>query len=295
MQAAKIFNRKRSAFWLCLRENDDGGINLISSEHVVPVIRYHFPELEQVSPTSWTRGNKNTYNIWIPENRIFQISISKIEQWAEFAGNQCVWLAKGSQCFNGSEVDYCIVGDFNFIPSENSSDWSRSALGEAEYQLKYHMADLAQCEIQQYFELMSRSLLDMFGLLPLQSLQTSSGPVVSPVPAQNGPNKLAWALAKQVAQSTGNVFIEPQLRIQKPQIKHLKEEEKLAFWSQAYRTPNAVALPADLVIGKDVIVVDDLYQSGTTLWTYAKFLKDVGARHVYGLVCVKSMKDSDNL
>lgn len=41
-------------------------------------------------------------------------------------------------------------------------------------------------------------------------------------------------------------------------------------------------------------MVDDLYQSGTTMWEYAKFLKTLGARFVFGIVCVKSLRDSDN-
>lgn len=30
------------------------------------------------------------------------------------------------------------------------------------------------------------------------------------------------------------------------------------------------------------------------MWEYAKFLKDMGAKSVFGVVCVKSLKDSDN-
>lgn len=43
-----------------------------------------------------------------------------------------------------------------------------------------------------------------------------------------------------------------------------------------------------------VFVVDDLYQSGVTLWSYARFLKMVGAAKVIGVVCVKAGKDTDN-
>lgn len=41
-------------------------------------------------------------------------------------------------------------------------------------------------------------------------------------------------------------------------------------------------------------MVDDLYQSGATMWEYAKFLKSLGAICVFGIVCVKSLRDSDN-
>lgn len=36
-------------------------------------------------------------------------------------------------------------------------------------------------------------------------------------------------------------------------------------------------------------------ESGTTMWQYVKFLKKMGAKMVFGGVCVKSLKDSDNI
>lgn len=46
---------------------------------------------------------------------------------------------------------------------------------------------------------------------------------------------------------------------------------------------------------KDIIIVDDLYQSGFTMWTVAQLLKKKGARKVLGLACVKSLRDTDNI
>ncbi len=46
---------------------------------------------------------------------------------------------------------------------------------------------------------------------------------------------------------------------------------------------------------KDIIIIDDLYQSGFTMWTVAKLLKDNGANKVRGLACVKSWRDTDNI
>ncbi len=45
---------------------------------------------------------------------------------------------------------------------------------------------------------------------------------------------------------------------------------------------------------KTVLVIDDLYQSGVTAWSLAKFLKANGAREVYALAAVKSWSDTDN-
>ena len=43
--------------------------------------------------------------------------------------------------------------------------------------------------------------------------------------------------------------------------------------------------------GKDIILVDDLYMSGTTLQYVAMKLKEAGARKVFGLCFVKSLSN----
>ncbi|HRI67091.1 MAG TPA: hypothetical protein PK156_22755 [Polyangium sp.] len=48
------------------------------------------------------------------------------------------------------------------------------------------------------------------------------------------------------------------------------------------------------IMGANVIVLDDLYQSGVTLWSFARCLKLMGASSVHGVACVKSWRDTDN-
>ena len=76
------------------------------------------------------------------------------------------------------------------------------------------------------------------------------------------------------------------------QMKQLLLEDKIKVWHDIYKN-GKVEIECD-VYNKDVLVVDDLYQSGATMWEYAKYLKSLGAKSVWGLVCVKSLKDSDN-
>ena len=297
MPESTVFNRNRSAFWMRVNENDDGSLNFFVSQDVVAVVKYHFPELEQASPTGWKQGKNNTKNIWVPANRVDQVDVDEIKQWAEFAGNQCVWLKLGNQLqdhFSGSEVDHCIAGDFNFTTDGSGTIGPRSVLGEAEFQLKYHLGELTQEKKQEYCTVMSQSLLEAFDLLPLRGIGTPESPVVSPIPAQEGSSKLAWAFAKHVAERKGVGFIEPRLLVQKPQMKQLTIQQKVTVWTTIYQTANSVALDPASVHGRDVVIIDDLYQSGITMWAYAKALMGAGVRNVFGLVCVKSMRDSDN-
>lgn len=46
---------------------------------------------------------------------------------------------------------------------------------------------------------------------------------------------------------------------------------------------------------KKIVLLDDLYQSGTTLHYVASTLLRAGATHVYGLCLVKSWRDTDNV
>ncbi len=75
-------------------------------------------------------------------------------------------------------------------------------------------------------------------------------------------------------------------------IPRITVEKKIPIWQDLYNQ-GCVVLAAD-VTGRLVVVIDDLYQSGATMWAYAKFLKSRGAAHVFGLPCVKSLRDSDN-
>lgn len=45
---------------------------------------------------------------------------------------------------------------------------------------------------------------------------------------------------------------------------------------------------------KTIILIDDLYQSGSTMMYIAKKLQEAGAKYIYGLSIVKNLKNTDN-
>ncbi len=71
-----------------------------------------------------------------------------------------------------------------------------------------------------------------------------------------------------------------------PKLQNLPLNEKL----EALR--GAIEITGD-VKGNSIILIDDLYQSGSTMWTVEQ-LKKKGAKRVLGLACVKSWRDTDN-
>jgi len=105
-------------------------------------------------------------------------------------------------------------------------------------------------------------------------------------------NKLTDRLTGDDSLKVSGTIIEPTLVIDKPEFKELTCEKKIETWQSIYDC-RGVRL-SNPVTNRSVIVIDDLYQSGTTLWSYARFLKSLGATAVYGLVCVKTLRDTDN-
>jgi predicted amidophosphoribosyltransferase len=87
--------------------------------------------------------------------------------------------------------------------------------------------------------------------------------------------------------------VEMKLSQKKDALKALDLERKRMEWERLFEA-GAVSI-SDSVDDATVVVVDDLYQSGTTMWSFARYLKQQGARHVLGLVCVKTLRDTDNL
>ena len=87
--------------------------------------------------------------------------------------------------------------------------------------------------------------------------------------------------------------VHPVMKKPKPAIKEINWERKIKVWERIYQKGH-VSLNEN-VNNCAVCVIDDLYQSGTTMWSYAGFLKSQGAEAVYGLTCVKTLSDRSNV
>ena len=70
---------------------------------------------------------------------------------------------------------------------------------------------------------------------------------------------------------------------------NVKLEEKLPAWDETQLSFNGVD-----IWGKRIVLIDDLYMSGTTMQYIAMKLQEAGAYQVCGLSMVKSMSDGDN-
>jgi hypothetical protein len=136
-----------------------------------------------------------------------------------------------------------------------------------------------------------RQLTDICREFILKTPFYNTAPSLAAVPPR--PSKqydLPTILAKRIAHSLDLNDISQSLRWlgEKGQLKQEKLEEK---WDFLAKTGMEVDYSFQ---GDSIILLDDLYQSGTTLHFVAACLLDAGAGEVYGLSLVKSWRNTDN-
>jgi len=239
------------------------------------------PEIVERSPQGWKSNAKgNCRYLWFPTDSLDEDDIERLEDWKErFEQYVLIGLNQHIEDHFDEELDFCMTLDYNYNPGAG-----RTLYGEAEFQLKYR-------ESRQHLKVLVDGLIEAFGDLPIPAAARDEL-AVSYVPAKAGGCNVPRKLAKRVAKELELGLVKAVLTCPKSGLKGVSVEQKIPIWQELY-DDGCVEL-SDSVEDKTIVVVDDLYQSGATMWMYAKYLKEQGARHVFGLPCVKSLRDTDN-
>jgi predicted amidophosphoribosyltransferase len=113
------------------------------------------------------------------------------------------------------------------------------------------------------------------------------------IPSSN-PDKafsLPAGFARKLAKHTGKLDISDAVAKSRAtrQLKNLSREQKVV------ELVGSVSVDKTKVLGKSIILVDDLYQPGLTINYIAEELRQAGAKEVFGLAAVKTMRSDDNL
>jgi predicted amidophosphoribosyltransferase len=185
------------------------------------------------------------------------------------------------------ELEFCVALDFN----KRGPQDRRTEIGEWEYRAKYGQDKDAATKLLKPLRT---------GLHWLPWARLAQPRLITYVPCEAKrkvylARDLAIALVQQSRRRAWGVadpLLGAELKGPKPSAKNLTVSQKRAQWRDLLAA-GGIALGRS-VKGCSVIILDDLYQSGTSLWSFAKYLKGHGAAHVVGLVCVKSLRDSDN-
>jgi adenine/guanine phosphoribosyltransferase-like PRPP-binding protein len=101
---------------------------------------------------------------------------------------------------------------------------------------------------------------------------------------------LPVGFARKLAKHTGKLDLSDAVAKAKAtrELKNLSREQKVV------ELIGSVTVDKTKVLGKSIVLVDDLYQSGLTINFIAEELRQAGAKEVFGLAAVKTMRNDDN-
>ncbi len=191
------------------------------------------------------------------------------------------------------ELDFCLALDVNALTPEDYDRNRRTEIGELLHRIKYRgMLGIAPRLVQR----LERAFFRIPHLANHKNICLS---YIPPDPQKDF--DLPMVLTELLSRTRVMIsvlkkdvpVVHPVMKKPKPAIKEINWERKIKVWERIYQKGH-VSLNEN-VNNCAVCVIDDLYQSGTTMWSYAGFLKSQGAEAVYGLTCVKTLSDRSNV
>mgnify|MGYP000316815635 CR=1 FL=1 len=273
--------RQRSELWFKI--NDDNSI--VTSSKWKDVLSYNL----ELDDNFWFKTHNNNYLFNL--DKVSEEELNKIQLFFNDI-NQFIWLGLNKHIKNyfddNNILDYCVATDFNF----NFDDGTRASVGEAEFSLKYRRSEISNEEAEYYGNVLVEKIKKCYDILPINKKDFYFTTIPIDID-ENENNKLSYKLVKRLSYMlNNNLFI---LKCHKPSFKDKTLNEKISIWNEIYSDTSKFEFIEKVdITDKDVIIIDDLYQSGVSMWSYAKFLKSLGAKRVMGISAVKSLRDSDN-
>ncbi len=273
--------------WKLFVQKDDGSWFLDLPPYYAALFAAYFPSLMKQSRTGFrdSKSGKTRYAFFsvLPAREV-----QRIEGFLRFFERAvCLGANKHIQKEFSDELDFCLALDF----AKPSPTEDRTEIGELEYQAKYQQNSEALGELQKELAFAVRSLPPsamcrprLLTYVPSDRSQQFCLPALLTRGIVDMVPKTFWGDPKPL--------VTPALTVAKPPAKNLSVDQKIYQWKQLLQ-PSGIQL-SRAVQNCSVIVVDDLYQSGASLWSFAKYLKSQGAGSLIGLTCVKSLRDTDN-
>ena len=109
---------------------------------------------------------------------------------------------------------------------------------------------------------------------------------------RSNPNK-KYSLPGLIAETVSRNMNLPNLSEAMWTVKARREMKETPAIERLSELAGTIEINAEAVKGKRILIVDDLYQSGTTMNYVGKLLLDNGASGVYGLACEKTCSNHD--
>jgi predicted amidophosphoribosyltransferase len=258
-------------FNLVQRPGQDLCLKIPVYEVYAPIIDRAFPDIGHIGWRSSTKGTGFTYI-----KQITSQDWESLNDFLQLLGEiRCLTLSDHLLPHFQAELDEAYALDFNF--QTEVFPLAYTEVGSLEHLAKEQQNQAATAQlVSRLCEVIRRhpSLLSVDMIVPMP-----------PRPAKEFhlPVDLAQAIGAELKLPMGLKIS----KVEHPKLRLLPMREKVATLAGAFSMPGNVE-------GKSLLIVDDLYQSGVSAWSLAKFLKSLGARRVHSLACVKSWRDTDN-
>ncbi len=260
--------------WYDLTEQPGGDwfVKLPLCDVYSPMIDMAFPNLNHIG---WRPASKSAGYTYV--KNVTKTEIKKLQAFLDLL--KSTWLLrvnKSIEKYFSEELDQCFALDFNF---QDASSHTYTGVGQLEYAAKYQQDKGSIDKLSELLANVCRSHPSFGAVDVMVSIPGN------PSKQFHLPDELVRRMAKELKRPGG---LGLRKRKQTSPLKTLPISKKLKILEGVFELDEDID-------NKSVLLVDDLYQSGITMWTLAKFLKDKGASHVFGLACVKSWRDSDNV
>lgn len=312
----------RNDFYINYENGGFGHAEIKTRKKIANLIDDIFPNIIEKSKCGWKVINDGKKEVLLEidynyKNRQDVELLKKLREWIS-ASKKLKWRfypnEKFSNCLDGSELECCVSYDLNIYPhilnESNDSPDKYTNIGLAVHRLKNKSpSQYIHPQDEDDFKIVINGMKKCLECLPIcyNDAYTKDSVIVTMVPYRKGrQEKLDSILSKQFASELDVRFLETTFLEQKQETKKLSIEDKLKSWTNVYKPGNICTevystlhypdtLEKNLLEGKNYLIIDDLYQSGTSVWTYAKFLKHVcGAQKVFAITAVKALGDNDN-
>ncbi len=171
-------------------------------------------------------------------------------------------------------------------PEDEDEKWKRTEIGSLVYKAKdYHQARAFRDQSA------ANSLAQHLHTFITTHPRYNGATVIAPAPSSNPANtfNLPVALSAALARALGKRLVSPKRVRAVPQLKEYDEGE--AGVPRAEIQSNSIQVGEDLN-GLNVIIIDDLYRSGSTLEEVARACRAAKASTVFGITLTKNAKDT---
>ena len=253
--------------------DDKWRLQIWMCETYAPLLKEYLPEIE----FDFKDGLKGTCTSLLSLTKEEEQEVRKLLD--VFKNHVLLKKSENIEPYFEDELDVCYALDYNLSEDFITHEVGYTTCGSLEHKAKETQDVDARGQLVEI-------------LANLCEIHPMYRKVKTFIPIPPNPSKkfhLPVELARELAEKTGK-------RDGAAMIRKVRETPKLQDLPLAEKLKTlrgAIEITGD-VEGKSVILIDDLYQSGSTMWTVAKLLKKKGARRVLGLACVKSWRDTDN-